>query len=83
MIKAERLKFNHKAFDAVRKSTDVMDFVEGVAKEQMEDADGWYNVKNLKKRGSVLISCADKATEQANKKSNELIKRIKRRKKRK
>lgn len=67
----DKITFHHKAFDQLRKSDPVMSYVESVAKDRA--VSDYMNVKMLKKRGSVIVKCADDAAVKKNLKTNALV----------
>lgn len=77
----KNITFNYEAFDNVRKSPGVMDFLEETGQEIAEQESGNYEVKTYKKRGAVRIQCADRETEQGNLKDNRLVKAARRKRK--
>lgn len=77
----KNITFNYEAFDNVRKSPGVMDFLEEKGQEIAEQESGNYEVKTYKKRGAVRIQCADRETEQGNLHDNRLVKAARRKRK--
>ena len=77
----KNITFNYEAFDNVRKSPGVMDFLEETGQEIAEQESGNYEVKTYKNRGAVRIQCADRETEQGNLKDNRLVKAARRKRK--
>lgn len=77
----KNITFNYEAFDNVRKSPGVMDFLEETGQEIAEQESGNYEVKTYKKRGAVRIQCADRETEQGNLQDNRLVKAARRKRK--
>lgn len=77
----KKAKFNYKAFDAIRRSSAVMDLLEAKGQELAEKEKGNYVVKAFKKRGVVRIFCGDKATAKKNLKKNTLVKMARRKSK--
>lgn len=77
----KNITFNYEAFDNVRKSPGVMEFLEETGQEIAEQESGNYEVKTYKKRGAVRIQCADRETEQGNLQDNRLVKAARRKRK--
>lgn len=77
----KNITFNYEAFDNVRKSPGVLDFLEETGQEIAEQESGNYEVKTYKKRGAVRIQCADRETEQGNLQDNRLVKAARRKRK--
>lgn len=76
MATIEKIEFDYAGFDTLRKSDEVMAFVEEIATERAATSD--LNVKLLKKRGSVRVQAADQQTAKENSRKNRLVKAYKR-----
>lgn len=74
----KKVKFHYKAFDAIRKSPAVMDFMADKARDMAAKETGNYNICTFKKRGVIRIFCADKKTARRNLKKNTLVKMARR-----